>query len=434
MSTSSLGREERKPMMEAYMFQRRVLLGCTATVGLFAIIWIVAIASEHWFIVSGGRGIFIPETRRYFMSSHAGLWRICRFGLVPFALANSTAARNFTTLAYVNATQINQLKKTLSETDFVQEMLNDDLPDPVEEIDDNLRKHLFAQWVRNNRDTFDDLKTTFKTLEFNGTDEVQLANRRAGMVMINPTNVSALNETIGAALSTIPINGSYVNVIVPERLRNALFEGWEDKPKIIHLLWSFAKDMEIPIGMIAPNGTKLIIRPPLPPKKGRIDNGYEYIPFKRCKYHDFSSVDDPTNLDPAIDDEIVNYTRTQATFAVLSLFIMFMGFFFSIYTFLNPRYMFKRLAGGIHFISAATSLVVIQVLAASIEYQKEHLAYTFPKGATYTFGYGIYLAWIVFAVNLISAILFFWYSKKKKGSKAATEELGMADEPINIGR
>uniref|UniRef100_A0A1L8D9S3 Uncharacterized protein n=2 Tax=Nyssomyia neivai TaxID=330878 RepID=A0A1L8D9S3_9DIPT len=369
------------------------------------------------------------------MSSHAGLWRICRYGLVPFVMANSTAARNFTTLAFINATQINQLKKTIAEMDFVNEMLAEELPEPIEEIDDNLKRHLFGRWVRGERLDFELIKSAYKTLEFNGTEDANaIANRRAGMLMLNPTNVSALNETIGAALSTIPINGTYVNVIVPERLRSALFDGWEDKPKVIHLLWSFAKDMEIPIGMISPNGTKLIIRPPLPPKRGRVDNGYEYIPFKRCKYLDFSLDEDPTNLDPAIDDEIINYTRTQATFAVLSLFIMFMGFFFSIYTFLNPRYMFKRLAGGIHFISAATSLVVIQVLAASIEYQKEHLAYTFPKGSTYKFGYGIYLAWICFAVNLISAFLFFWYSKKKKGSKAASDELGMADEPINIGR
>jgi hypothetical protein len=94
----------------------------------------------------------------------------------------------------------------------------------------------------------------------------------------------------------------------------------------------------------------------------------------------------------------------------------------------------KPLYKILSYIAGACVLAVIEVLISSIGYEKKHLPFTFPPGATHTYGFSIFLAWLVFIMLLVSGCAFMIYSRKRKGHKAPTEEIEIADQPTIIGR
>lgn len=147
------------------------------------------------------------------------------------------------------------------------------------------------------------------------------------------------------------------------------------------------------------NNTKYVFKPPAPVKKGF--NGFTYIKWskfvfyfnciqlndnpvsERCTSHNLFADAKVATADPSIDDTILELSRAAASFAIISVFLMCMGVVFTCYTFLNPRYMYKRLAGFIHFISFVTCALVVKILLMSVDHAQENLTYTFPKGSEY---------------------------------------------------
>ncbi|XP_034142352.1 uncharacterized protein LOC117592576 isoform X1 [Drosophila guanche] len=444
VSTSTIGRDEaRRPLMEAYMFQRRLLFGCSLLMVISLLIWIVAISTDHWIIISGGKGIFIPESRRFFMSSHSGLWRHCRNTIVPNALSNAQVVRNFSSMSYTSQININDAKRNLSHMEFIRDFAQEKLNDS-DSFTESARRRMFAHWARGEEEEFQTFRSAFRKLVMSTEDNQRQFNATAiKPIPIDPLDVNGIiaRQTFGSALQRVKYNNTWSYYVIPEVAQEAIFSNWTDYPLVVRLLATYIRDINIPAFVLNDERVILILVPPLPPKRGGHTAFYSYIPNQRCKYIDMFPNSNTLRNEPGFDDELMvgwyslsDYIRTQASFACITLFVMSLGAVFSFYTFMNPRYMFKRLAGGIHLVAASTALVVIQVLFSSIDYTKEHLFYAYPDGAELTYGYGVYLAWFTFVDNIFCGLMFLWYSGKKKGAKAPNDEVAMADEPTIMGR
>ncbi|KAG8184838.1 hypothetical protein JTE90_012087 [Oedothorax gibbosus] len=158
-----------------------------------------------------------------------------------------------------------------------------------------------------------------------------------------------------------------------------------------------------------------------------LNGSMQGAPIKTCHNHRLFPSEDFIQKNPEVDRTILDYTRTESAFAIISFCMMTMSFCFSLYTFKETRYMFKRLAAGVHFIGAACVLVVVEVVVNSVEYEERFLTDRHPKGATWSYGYSFFLACLSGVIMALCGITFLLCSKKRKGV------LG-ADEPNILGR
>ena len=134
-----------------------------------------------------------------------------------------------------------KLKKDFVEQDFVQEFMKINLPsiDTIEEIDENFRQHLFAQWITNDRSPeFVKLKTKLRSF----LNKTEILHK----VYLNPANFEHVEREIGDLTTEMKFNDtSKVNFVLPYNLRFALFSGWEEQGfSFVRLLHYYGKTFE----------------------------------------------------------------------------------------------------------------------------------------------------------------------------------------------
>ncbi|KAE8744893.1 hypothetical protein FOCC_FOCC008458 [Frankliniella occidentalis] len=94
---AALQRQETLTKMaeERYLFEKRVLTSCTAGIVIIAVLWTVALSTDHWYdLQPESGGIFLRDSRTVLRSGHTGLWRLCSEQFHP---TNLTAYESITT-------------------------------------------------------------------------------------------------------------------------------------------------------------------------------------------------------------------------------------------------------------------------------------------------------------------------------------------------
>ena len=107
---------------------------------------------------------------------------------------------------------------------------------------------------------------------------------------------------------------------------------------------------------------------------------------------------------------------------IMVLLLISLSCAFSIYSLYHPRYMFKRVAGGLHALTAIMIIVLIEGLVKSEGHRQQHheefesLRLEVADNFQHYYGYSYLMAWITFIISILAFVAFFFLSKKRKHS------------------
>lgn len=180
------------------------------------------------------------ESLIIYLVSNFSIERNCRYALVPQPVATSVV-RNYTSLA-LPLEDLPKLKAQLRQEDFVKDFSKIVLPDlkTIEAIDESFRQHLFAQWTLNNDDSprFIELKAKFHNL----TGKPHVKRKES----LDPTSYEQVNNSISSLITNVEVNKTHeLHVVVPQSLRQALFDGWDEKGySFARLLYHYGMNSE----------------------------------------------------------------------------------------------------------------------------------------------------------------------------------------------
>lgn len=133
---------------------------------------------------------------------------------------DASIIRNYTAFA---AHDVKSAKQRLLSEDFFKDFPVESLPAEINEIDDILRQHMFAAWLNSNDEKFNKLKNKFEELD---KDEIVPVTK---LKYFDPSQNAEARKSFGDLIFGVEFNKTHqMHLVVPEDLKEALFDGWND--------------------------------------------------------------------------------------------------------------------------------------------------------------------------------------------------------------